>query len=297
MRPIQVSLGPFAAVSTTAIRTSTAVAAAGQMVLNGALVTNNATATASIAGNVLTVTAIASGDLGPGQFLTGAGMVAGTQIVSQGTGVSGIGTYYLNISQTLASGTIYSSQVATLDNPRRIQILSSGTESGRVFTIVGTDWFGGIVTETITGVTSSAVSSKYSYKTVTSVSISTAAAANISIGTTAYADSAPISMDSWALPSIMCQIDPLLGSITTNIQISGDDPNNANIGYTGFAAPTYQQMNWVNVPVTSLVGATAQVAAELSGIPVYIRAQVSNAGTDTAATVHVTFTQAGNVTF
>ena len=32
MRPIQVSLGPFAAVSTTAIRTSTAVAAAGQPV-------------------------------------------------------------------------------------------------------------------------------------------------------------------------------------------------------------------------------------------------------------------------
>lgn len=296
MRPIQVSLGPFAAVSSTAIRTATS-AVAGQLVLNGSLVTVNFTGTASITGNVLTVTVATSGALGPGQFLTGAGMTAGTQIVSQGTGVSGAGTYYLNNSQTFASGTIYSTQTATLDNPRRIQILSSATETARVFTIVGTDWFGGIVTETITGVTTSAVSSKYSYKTVTSVSISTASAGNISIGTTAYADSAPISMDSWALPSIMCQIDPLVGTITTNIQISGDDPNNANLGYTGYAAPTYQNMNWVNVPVTSLVGATAQVAAELSGIPVYIRAQVSNAGTDTTASVHVTFTQAGNVTY
>ena len=295
MRPIQVSLGPFAAVSTTALRTASS-AVAGQLVLNGSLVTVNFTGTASIAGNVLTVTVATSGALGPGQLLTGAGMTAGTQIVSQGTGVSGTGTYYLNNSQTFASGTIYSTQTATLDNPRRIQILSTSTETGRVFTIVGTDWFGGIVTETITGVTTSAVSSKYSYKTVTSVSISTASAGNISIGTTAYADSAPISMDSWALPSIMCQIDPT-GTITTNIQISGDDPNNANLGYTGYAAPTYQNMNWVNVPVTSLVGATAQVAAELSGIPVYIRAQVSNAGTDTAASVHATFTQAGNVTY
>lgn len=295
MRPIQVSLGPFAAVSTTALRTASS-AAAGQLVLNGSLATVNFTGTASIAGNVLTVTVATSGALGPGQLLTGAGMTAGTQIVSQGTGISGTGTYYLNNSQTFASGTIYSTQTATLDNPRRIQILSTSTETGRVFTIVGTDWFGGIVTETITGVTTSAVSSKYSYKTVTSVSISTASAGNISIGTTAYADSAPISMDSWALPSIMCQIDPT-GTITTNIQISGDDPNNANLGYTGYAAPTYQNMNWVNVPVTSLVGATAQVAAELSGIPVYIRAQVSNAGTDTAALVHATFTQAGNVTY
>ena len=296
MRPIQVSLGPFAAVSSTAIRTATS-AVAGQLVLNGSLVTNNFTGTASIAGNTLTVTVATSGALGPGQTLTGAGMTAGTQIVSQGTGVSGAGTYLVNNSQTFSSGTIYSTQTATLDNPRRIQVLSTATETGRVFTIVGTDWFGGIVTETITGVTASAVSSKYSYKTVTSVSISTASAGNISIGTTAYADSAPISMDSWALPSIMCQIDPLVGTITTNIQISGDDPNNANLGITGYAAPTYQNMNWVNVPVTSLVGATAQVAAELSGIPVYIRAQVSNAGTDNTASVHVTFTQAGNAPY
>jgi hypothetical protein len=56
-------------------------------------------------------------------------------------------------------------------------------------------------------------------------------------------------------------------------------------------------MNWVSVPVTTLVGATSSIAAEVSGIPVFIRGQVSNAGTDTAATVHVTFVQAGNVTY
>ena len=294
MRPIQVSLGPFAAASATALRTATS-AVAGQLVLDGALVTKNFVGTASISGVTMTVTVATSGALGPTQFLTGAGMVAGTTIVSQGTGVSGLGTYIVNPAQTFASGAITSSQVATLDNPRHIQILSTATETGRVFTVVGTDWNGAPATETITGVTTSAVSSKYSYKTVTSVSISTTSAGNISIGTTAYADSAPIQLDVWALPSTFCQIDPT-GTITTSIQCSGDDPNNASLGYTGFAAPTYQQMNWISVPVTTLVNATTQIAAELSGTPVFIRAQVSNAGTDTAASVHVTFTQAGNVT-
>jgi hypothetical protein len=294
MRPIQVSLGPFAAASATAIRTATS-AVAGQLVLDGALVTKNFVGTASISGITMTVTVATSGALGPTQSLTGAGMVAGTTITSQGTGVSGLGTYIVNPAQTFASGAITSSQVATLDNPRRIQILSTATETGRVFTIVGTEWSGAPATETITGVTTSAVSSKYSYKTITSVSISTASAGNISIGTTAYADSAPIQLDAWALPSTFCQIDPT-GTITTTIQCSGDDPNNALLGYTGFAAPTYQQMNWISVPVSTLVGATTQIAAELSGTPVFIRAQVSNAGSDTAANVHVTFTQAGNVT-
>lgn len=295
MRPIQVSLGPFAAPSATAIRTAS-TAVAGQLILNGALVTNNFTGTASISGNTLTVTVASSGALGPGQFLTGAGMTAGTQIVSQGTGVSGTGTYLVNNSQTFASGTIYSSQVATLDNPRRIQILSTSTETGAIFTIVGTDWSGVTVTETISGVTATAVSSKYSYKTVTSVSISIASVGSISIGTTAYADSQPISLDTWAFASTLCQIDPT-GTITTNIQVSGDDPNNINLGLSGYVAPSFQNMNWVNTGVTALVGATGQVAAEITGIPVYIRANVSNAGTSTTSSVHVTFTQAGNAPY
>ena len=293
MRPVQVSLGPFAAASTTAIRTATS-AVAGQLVLDGALVTKNFTGTASISGVTMTVTVATSGALGPTQSLTGAGMAAGTTLVSQGTGVSGTGTYIVSPSQTFASGTVYSSQVATLDNPRRIQILSTATETGRVFTVVGTDWGGNVVSETISGVTTSAVTSKYSYKTVTSVSISTTSAGNISIGTTAYADSQPVQLDVWADSSTFCQVDPT-GTITTSIQCSGDEPNNALYGYTGYQAPTFQQMNWVNVPVSTLVGVTAQIAANLQGTPTYIRAQVSNAGSDTSASVHVTFNQAGNV--
>jgi hypothetical protein len=296
MRPVQVSLGPFAAVSTTAIRTAT-TAVAGQLVLNGSLVTTSFAGTASISGAVMTVTVVSSGNLAVGQVITGAGITAGTTILSLGTGVGGVGTYYVSIAQTFSSGSITSAQVATLENPRRISIVSSGTETGAVFTILGTDWFGQPATETISSVTTSAVSSKYSYKTVTSVSLNIASVGNISIGTNSTADSPPIAMDPWAFSSILCQIDPIGSTITSNIQVSGDDPNNAALGITGYAAPTYQNMNWVNTSVTALVGATTQVAAEVTGIPVYIRAQVSNAGSNITSTVHVTFTQAGNAPY
>jgi len=66
--------------------------------------------TGSISGNVLTVTAIASGAIAQGQTLSGTGITAGTKITQFLTGAGGnineVGTYQLNISQTVASTTI-----------------------------------------------------------------------------------------------------------------------------------------------------------------------------------------------
>ena len=66
--------------------------------------------TGSIAGNILTVTAIASGAIAQGQTLSGTGITAGTKITQFLTGAGGnineTGTYQLNISQTVASTSI-----------------------------------------------------------------------------------------------------------------------------------------------------------------------------------------------
>lgn len=70
--------------------------------------------TGSIAGNVLTITAIASGAISVGQYLTTAGGVAtGTQITGpltgqQGNGTTALGTYNVNISQTVLSTSLAS---------------------------------------------------------------------------------------------------------------------------------------------------------------------------------------------
>jgi hypothetical protein len=61
--------------------------------------------TGSIAGTTLTVTAVGSGTLGVGQFLTDAsGNIAdGTTITALGTGSGGTGTYTVSQSQTVSS--------------------------------------------------------------------------------------------------------------------------------------------------------------------------------------------------
>lgn len=69
--------------------------------------------TGSITGTVLTVTATLPGAaIGVGCLITGSGVAKGTGIISVGTGAGGVGTYNLNVSQTVASGTMYASAAA-----------------------------------------------------------------------------------------------------------------------------------------------------------------------------------------
>lgn len=66
-----------------------------------------ASTTASIAGTTLTVTVLGSGTIYPGAILAGTGVTSGTKILSQLSGTTnGVGTYQLDISQTVASTTI-----------------------------------------------------------------------------------------------------------------------------------------------------------------------------------------------
>lgn len=86
------------------------VAALGSWALISSIVlgstnSSNAVVTASIAGTVMTVTAVSSGTLAVGQTILRSGILDGTKIASLGTGVGGTGTYNLNKSQTLGSGT------------------------------------------------------------------------------------------------------------------------------------------------------------------------------------------------
>lgn len=62
--------------------------------------------TASITGTTMTVTAVTSGTVEPGQFITGTGVTAGTRVVAYGSGTGGTGTYTVDLSQSVASTTI-----------------------------------------------------------------------------------------------------------------------------------------------------------------------------------------------
>lgn len=67
-----------------------------------------ASVTGSISGTTLTVSAVSSGTLAVGQPIAGTGVTAGTYITALGTGTGGVGTYTVNNSQTVASGTLTS---------------------------------------------------------------------------------------------------------------------------------------------------------------------------------------------
>jgi hypothetical protein len=71
-------------------------------VLNSATV--GAVVTATIAGTVMTVSAVASGVLQVGQTISGVGVTIGTIITALGTGTGGVGTYTLSVSSTVAVG-------------------------------------------------------------------------------------------------------------------------------------------------------------------------------------------------
>jgi hypothetical protein len=64
---------------------------------------SSAVFTASTSGTTLTVTAITNGALAVGQVLFGVGIAQETVITALGSGSGGIGTYTINISQTVAS--------------------------------------------------------------------------------------------------------------------------------------------------------------------------------------------------
>lgn len=73
---------------------------------------NAATFTGSISGNVLTVASGLTGAIFPGSTVTGPGVAAGTLVTDFNSGQGGLGTYFLNIPQTIASTSLTCSVVA-----------------------------------------------------------------------------------------------------------------------------------------------------------------------------------------
>ena len=285
MQPITVTAGPLAAASVTAICLAQTPAAAGNLLLNGATATYGFAGTAAISGNVLTVSVVTSGVLSPGMAVSGAAITSGTTVIGFGTGTGGIGTYILNVSQTFSSGTIYGDAVATLDNPRRVLITAAANESAKTFTITGIGANGNTVSEVITGPNTTTAQSLLDYKTVTSITISAAAAGAITgIGTSGVGGSRWLSFDAFAPSMISLQCNAT-GTINYTVQTTLNDPNDP-------ATPvTPANVAWINSSDTAVVGATANQQSNFLFCPIYARILI-NSGTGSVA---ATFLQSSSV--
>ena len=91
--------------------------AAVKTLLVGSANTESAVVVGYISGTTLTVTAVVSGTLAAGQWITGfdslGAISIGTQITALGTGTGGTGTYVINNTQTLAGATFTGSGSGT----------------------------------------------------------------------------------------------------------------------------------------------------------------------------------------
>lgn len=284
MQPLIVSVGPLANASANNISTTQTPNAGTGFVLNSTLATKDSQYTGSIAGNVLTVTAVASGVVRVGQRVNGAQVTAGTVIVGLGTGNGVAGTYILNIGQTISSTTLYGNVVATLDTPRLVLITTTADDSANKFTVTGTDWAGSPISEAVTGTNNSTSGTVLSYATVTSVVPTATAAGAVTIGTNGVAYSPWVRLDPWANSYISIQCTAS-GTVNYTLQQTLDDPNS-------LASPVNPNaMTWVNSSDTAAVGATGTIQTNYGFTPVFARVLL-NSGT---GTVTATFVQTGVV--
>lgn len=181
----------------------------------------------------------------------------------------------------ILNGTLASGGVATLDKPRRITITSAGNDTGSTWTVVGTNWAGNIITETIAG-SNILVTSVLDYLTVTSISLSAASASTVTAGTSGTADSPWVRFDEWADAAAALQFT-VTGTVNYTFQYTWDDPNDP----VNSVAPA--SMTW-DSSISPVVGATASTSAALSVSPLWGRILL-NSGTGSVKGVFTQYLQ------
>lgn len=197
----------------------------------------------------------------PGTF--GPGIVVSESFAAPNTNVRASTNLYSTITSVAINGastgnvSVGHSGVATMDMARRVDITSGGDDTGITFTLVGTDIDNNPITEVVTGVSGAAATSVLSYKTVTSVLTSGAAATTVTVGSSAVADSQWLRFDDFAANSqVAIQVDGT-GTVNWSVSQTLNDPNavtNQN------PTPAYKwspsSVKWVPHPDSALVGST-----------------------------------------
>lgn len=177
----------------------------------------------------------------------------------------------LTITGALASG-----GSVTLSTGQQIVGVYSGSNiAARVFTIYGTDGSNNAISDTVTGVNNSTVSTVLNFKTITRVAVDAATGAAVEVGITGVSASPPIPLDQHVSPHNTALFIEILTGLTVNasVQYTFDDV----FLQSNFTSAT--GLNWVTHPV--LAGVTASTDSNLSAPPAAVRLLI-NSGTDPA---------------
>ena len=127
--------------------------------------------------------------------------------------VTGAGTVALVLNGALVTASVF-----TADFARRVAIISSGNDSGITFTIVGTNAEGLPLSEAVTGGNAATVESAKYFKTITSITASAAAAANVTVGTVDEFVTAIIPLNHYASNPATIVIEGVSGTLDVSIE-------------------------------------------------------------------------------
>lgn len=173
---------------------------------------------------------------------------------------SGAGALTLN-------GALVTSGVAQLGVARRVLITAAANETGRTFTITGTDWRGVSMTETITGPNTTTTYTASDFLTVTGVTISGAASGAIKVGTNGIASTPPLPLDKYTKPQVSLQVD-VTGTVNYTVSQTLDN----------VFGKTQSETTWINHPDSNLVAATTDQQGNYAYVPAATRVTM-NSGT------------------
>lgn len=145
-----------------------------------------------------------------------------------------------------------------LDAQRKVLITTTDDETGITFTITGTDESGNTISEVVTGVDNSTVSSVLDYKTVSQIAVSGAAADALTVGTSGVGASPPATLDRYLTPFQVSLGLAITGTVSVTVQFTLDPNVDTELGpfvwhdHTDLAAVAADDYGTLVLPVTAI---------------------------------------------
>jgi hypothetical protein len=174
----------------------------------------------------------------------------------------------------------------SLNPPRRVTITAVADESARTFTVYGTTYGGGSISEVIAGPNATTATSTLDFATVTQIAVDDATADAVEAGFAQSGGSRWVRMDSWANAGSVVQVS-VSGTVTYSVQTTMDDPNDP------VSPVAVGDVSWLDTLDGNLVSESADKSGFIAYTPTWVRI-VGSGGTGTAT---MRIAQFGNATY
>lgn len=161
------------------------------------------------------------------------------------------------------NGSLVADGIGEADIARRVAITSTADDSGRTFTITGTDRYGRPLMEILAGPDTDTVETVNDFKSVTEITVDDDTAGDITAGTSQTVSSQWVPVDRISVQNVGIQVDLLgAGGVTYTVEQTNDDPFSAMVGVLpdgGVPTPILTP-----VPVNNMSAKNAQAYAAVN---------------------------------